>query len=402
MHKRAEAHKSFVELSAPILDCLLTSCGSESAPNAWRDFFRSKIQRTGICPSSEQIFRSAAEIVYKSFNFVRATVEVFDFSNATAVVMKRSGIKLRREVVLALGLAIISGSFAAVGINGWMSSQFARIMAQQQPAAPSVAMTTVVVAKAAMGLGTPLVREKLEEAPWPEANVPAGAYTTIDEFLAGHQVRVALTAIAENEPVLKGKASGDGERFGLATILEPGKKAITIRINDVVGVGGFVLPGDRVDVLVTNDAKASKDDDKNAGPYTDLLLQNMRVLAIDQTFDPAHKDPILGRTVTVEASLEEAQQITLASTIGSLSLVLRNNGSTAIADNWKRMTVADLAGNSGDKTDHATFVPTNAVAPEVKDVAPVAPSERDDLVQVKVVRATASTEYSVLRSDTSE
>lgn len=323
---------------------------------------------------------------------------MFDFSNATAVVMKRSGIKLRREVVLALGLAITSGSFAAVGINGWMSSQFARIMAQQQPAAPSVAMTTVVVAKSAMGLGTPLAREKLEEAPWPEANVPAGSYKTIDEFLAGHQVRVALTAIAENEPVLKGKASGDGERFGLATILEPGKKAITIRINDVVGVGGFVLPGDRVDVLVTNDAKASKD----AGPYTDLLLQNMRVLAIDQTFDPAHKDPILGRTVTVEASLEEAQQITLASTIGSLSLVLRNNGSTAIADNWKRMTVADLAGNSGDKTEHATFVPTNAVAPEVKDVAPVAPSERDDLVKVNVVRATASTEYSVLRSDASE
>lgn len=317
--------------------------------------------------------------------------------------MKRSGMKLRREVVLALGLAVISGTFAAVGINGWMSSQFARIMSEQQPAAPTISMTTVVVAKTSVGLGAPLTRDKLVEAPWPEDNVPPGAYKTINEFLAGHQVRVALSTIAESEPVLKGKASGEGERFGLATILEPGKKAITIRINDVVGVGGFVLPGDRVDIFVTNDAKGMKNKDgSEVDPYTDLLLQNVRVLAVDQNFDPKHNKPILGRTITVEASLAEAQRITLASTIGSLSLVLRENGSTKVAEQWKRLSLADLPGNSGDKTESATFVPTNAVAPEGEDVAPVAPSGRSDLAKVNVVRATTSTEYSVLRSDASE
>jgi pilus assembly protein CpaB len=308
--------------------------------------------------------------------------------------------RLRREVIFALGLAATSGVFAAVGINGWMSSQFSKVL--EQPSA--VKMTTVVVAKSSLGLGSPLTQDKLVEAPWPVANVPPGSYETIAKFLKGQQqVRVALAPIEENEPILPSKVSGTGERFGLATMLESGKKAVTIRVNDVVGVGGFVLPGDRVDIFVTNDAKtAKKKDGEETGAYTDLLLQNMRVLAVDQTFDPKHDKPILGRTVTVEASLADAQRITLASTIGSLSLVLRESGSTAVAKQWKRLTVADLAGNSGDKTQSATFVPTNAVAPKGEAVAPVAHSERSDFVKVNVVRATASTEYSVIRSDASE
>lgn len=308
---------------------------------------------------------------------------------------------MRREVVLALGLAIISGTFAAVGINGWMSSQFAQI-AEHQPAAV-VPMTTVVVARTTLGLGSPLTRDKLAEAPWPKANVPIGAYKTIGEIVGGNQARVALVAISESEPVLRGKVSGAGERFGLATMLETGKKAITIRVNDVVGVGGFVLPGDRVDIFVTNEGKSLKNaDGTDAEPYTDLLLQNVRVLAVDQTLDPKHTDPILGRTVTVEASLADAQRITLASTIGSLSLVLRENGSTTVADHWTRLKLADLPGNSGDKSESTTFVPKNAVAPGAEGVAPVALSGRSDFARINVVRATVATEYSVVRSDASE
>lgn len=308
--------------------------------------------------------------------------------------MKRSR-KVRREVILALGLAVISGTIAAVGVNGWMTDEFARIMSQQVPAAPSVKMTTVVVAKEDLGLGTPMTRDKLLEAPWPASNVPSGSYRTIAQFLGGTtQVRVALTPIAENEPVLRSKASGNGERFGLSTMLEHNKMAVAIRVNDVLGVGGFVLPGDRVDILVTRDVREGAD---RPDPYTDVLIQNVRVLAVDQTFDPKHAKPTVGRTVTVEVGRREAQRVTLAAAIGTLSLALRENGAPIDAENWKRVTLADLSWDNGDKPERATLIPTNSVAPEPADVAPSLPAGNDGLARVIVVRATKSTEYSVFR-----
>lgn len=308
---------------------------------------------------------------------------------------RRTG--MRREAVLALGLAALSGIVAAVGINGWMSAEFLRIM-QAQPAPPApIEMTTVVVAKDILGFGAAVTKDKLEEAEWPVKNVPQGSFKTIADFLSEQDTRVALEPIQASEPILTGKVTGPGQRSGLATMLEPGKKAVTIRINDVVGVGGFVLPGDRVDIFATTDAKNAKTKDgTEAQPYTDLLLQNVRVLAVDQTLDPKHTAPILGRTVTVEVDLLDAQKITLASTIGSLSLILRENGTAASVEDWKRMTVADLPGNSGDNSRIAALEPSIAVAPEPKTVAPVKPT---DMTKVNVVRATAQTEYDVLRQD---
>ncbi len=310
---------------------------------------------------------------------------------------------MRREIVLALGLASLSGIFAAVGINGWMSSEFARIIQNQTPAPVPVEMTTVVVAKDNLGFGAAVTAEKLEEVEWPAKNAPKNSFKTIAEFLAQKDTRVALEPISASDPILSGKVTGPGQRSGLATMLEPGKKAITIRTNDVVGVGGFVLPGDRVDVLVTNEAKNTKNaDGTEAQPYTDLLLQNVRVLAVDQTFDPKHTTPILGRTVTIEASAAEAQMITLGSTIGSLSLVLRENGAVASNDEWKRLTVADLPGNSGDKSRAATMIPTIAIAPEPKKVAPEPIDDSHGQAKVSVVRAVVKTEYSVTRRAAAE
>ncbi|MEQ1670675.1 MAG: Flp pilus assembly protein CpaB [Hyphomicrobium sp.] len=311
---------------------------------------------------------------------------------------RRTG--MRREVILALGLAALSGIVAAVGINGWMSSEFLRIMHSQPAPAPAIEMTTVVVAKELLGFGAAVTQEKLVEAEWPVKNVPQGSFKTIAEFLGQQETRVVLEPVQASEPILAGKVTGPGQRSGLATMLQPGKKAVTIRINDVIGVGGFVLPGDRVDIFATTDGKNVKTKDGSEGQsYTDLLLQNVRVLAVDQTFDPKHTAPILGRTVTVETDMLDAQKITLASTVGSLSLVLRENGTTASVEDMKRLTVADLPGNSGDNSSVAAFEPTIAVALEGKTVAPVKPAERGDMAKVSVVRATAQTDYDVLRQD---
>jgi pilus assembly protein CpaB len=304
---------------------------------------------------------------------------------------------MRREVILALGLASISGIFAVMGINEWMSSEYMRLLQHQKPAAPTIELTTVVVAKEDLAFGSVAAREKLQEVEWPAKNVPQGAFKSIDEFLKQQDTRVVLEPISINEPVLNGKVTGPGQRSGLATMLEPGKKAVTIRINDVVGVGGLVLPGDRIDIFVTNEAKNLKNKDgTDAQPYTELLLKNVRILAVDQILDPKHTAPILGRTVTVEASLIDAQKITLASTIGSLTLVLRENSPAVAEQSPNRLTLADLSGNSGDNSRTGAFEPAIAVAPDAKAVAPV-DDKSEDLAKVRVVRSTAPTEYSVLR-----
>lgn len=305
---------------------------------------------------------------------------------------------MRREVVLALGLAAISGMFAATGISSWLSSEQARLLSSQAPPPLPVEMTTVVVAREDLRFGTEVTKDKLELADWPAKNVPKGSFGSIKDFLGKHQPRIVLEPIMANEPVLKGKVTGPGQRSGLATMLEPGKKAVAIKVNDVVGVGGLVLPGDRVDIFVTNDGK-SEDRKEGEQPkaYTDVLLQNIRVLAIDQISDPKRTEPVVGRTVTVEASLAEAQKITLASTIGTLTLVLRQSGLARNDEPCDRITVAGLTGNNGEKSRAGTLVPTNAVASEGESEAPSVSEDCSGLARITVVRATSQSEYSVLK-----
>ena len=119
-------------------------------------------------------------------------------------------------------------------------------------------MTRVVVAKDELKYGAQVTRDKLELAEWPVKNVPRGSFKSIQEFYAQHQRRIVLEPIQANEPILAGKVTGPGQRSGLSTMLEPGKKAVTIKVNEVVGVGGLVLPGDRVDIFVTNDGKSDE------------------------------------------------------------------------------------------------------------------------------------------------
>ena len=128
--------------------------------------------------------------------------------------------------------------------------------------------------------------------PWPSGVLPTGAFAKIGDVLAGGK-RIVLTAIEPNEPVLSVKITGPGQRATLSALVGPGMKAVTIRVNDVDGVGGFVLPGDRVDVALTRQV-----DKDNAS--TQVLLQNVRVLAIDQVADERASNPAVAKSVTLE------------------------------------------------------------------------------------------------------
>lgn len=300
---------------------------------------------------------------------------------------------MRRPVVIALLLATASGGLAAIQLSNWMRD-VANRPRHETVQAPSIDLTTVVVAKEDVAFGTTLSKELLTEVEWPATAVPKGSFKLIKDMFAEDPRRTALIAIGKGEPVLSNKVTGPGQRASLSAMLGDGKKAVSIRVNDVIGVGGFVLPGDRVDVVLTRTVKDSK-----AGAaqtvYNDVLLQNVRVLAVDQTADPKFSSPKIVRTVTVETSLEEAQKIILGSTVGELSLVLRDNGTGETVTAAQRISADDL-GDNGEKRNQATAISTIAVAADSGAVSsqPV-DAKRTAKVKVSVFRAAASTEYSV-------
>src|SRR5205085_3941242 len=136
-----------------------------------------------------------------------------------------------------------------------------------------------------------------------------GTFASVEE-LAGSG-RLALRPMAPGEPVLATKISGPGGKATLSTIVDKDMRAMTIRVNDVTGGGGFVLPQDWVDVVLTRTDRAQKE--------TTILLQNVRVLAVDQQVGETKDKSVLAKAVTLEVSPEDAQRISLGRSIGSLS-----------------------------------------------------------------------------------
>lgn len=218
---------------------------------------------------------------------------------------------MRNTSIIVLVAAIILGLIAVAGVQG--------VLGRNAGNSASVATTTVVVARKPLEFGNELTADTLQEQTWPSnVAVPEGSFAKIDEVV-GAERRVALRSIAVGEPVLKEKVSGFGGRAALSQVIEEGFRAVAVRISDVSGAGGFILPGDRVDVLLT----VSPTNDK-LDTLTNILLENVRVLAIDQEADESTGGAIVAQAATLEVKPDDAQRIALASTIGSLSLSLRN------------------------------------------------------------------------------
>jgi pilus assembly protein CpaB len=225
---------------------------------------------------------------------------------------------VRTSTIVMIGFAVLFGLLAVFIAQAWLNSQAEmrarNLDAQKKP----LATKTIVVAAKPLRYGHELAAASLREIPWPEAALPAGASATINDLLSGGK-RIVLSAIEVNEPVLSVKITGPGQRATLSALVQPGMKAVTIRVNDVDGVGGFVLPGDRVNIALTRQI-----DKENAS--TQVVLQNVRVLAIDQVADERVANPAVAKSVTLEVDTVGAQKLGLAGTIGTLSLMLRKAG----------------------------------------------------------------------------
>ena len=146
----------------------------------------------------------------------------------------------------------------------------------------------MVIATTPLKFGAVMRAENLDVIDWPKRIVPKGSFRSIKELVNDKEPRVVLRAVEANEPLLQTKVSGFGQRASLSAVIAKEMRGTTIRVNDVNGVAGFVLPGDRVDVLLTRDTAGGKKRRKSANLITDVLLQNVKVLAIDQDLSLIH------------------------------------------------------------------------------------------------------------------
>ncbi len=267
---------------------------------------------------------------------------------------------MRASTFVMIGFAVLFGLLAVFIAQSWLNNQADARMKSLEAQNKPLTTRTIVVASKPLRFGTELTAALLQEIPWSQDAVPTGAFTSVSQLLAGGK-RVVLSPIEQNEPVLALKVTGAGQRATLSSLVQDGMKAITIRVNDVDGVGGFVLPGDRVDVVLTRQV------DKNQGS-TEIVLQNARVLAVDQSADERADKPAIAKAVTLEVATAAAQKLWLASSVGSLSLLLRKAGETT-AESTRRVTLSDLDGTSD--------------------------SQDSDTKRIVVTRGTAKQEYSV-------
>ncbi len=244
-----------------------------------------------------------------------------------------------------IGFAVLFGLLAVFLAQTWLNNQDAARMksleAQHKAPLPE---RTIVVANRPLRFGDQLTASTLRELPWLQDALPAGAFGKIADLTAAK--RVVLMPMEPNEAILASKITGPGERATLSAVLDPGMTAVTARVNDVQGVAGFVLPGDHVDVALTRQGE------KNTAA-TDVVIEDAKVLAIDQRADEKTDKPSVVKAVTLEVNVTDGEKIALASTVGTLSLLLRKAGEIT-ADDSRRVTPADLVKQTTSKSDFVT------------------------------------------------
>jgi len=254
-----------------------------------------------------------------------------------------------------VAFAVVFGLLAVFVAQSWLNRQAELRLKHMEAAQKPLPGRTVVVAAAPLRFGMALSPQNLREVSWPQEAIPAATFGSIPQLMVGGK-RIVLASIEANEPVLASKVTGPGQRATLSAVIGAGMRAITIRVNDVEGVAGFVLPGDHVDVLLT------RQPDKHSG-NTDVVLQNAKVLAIDQLADDSSEKPAVVKAVTLEVETVSARKLSLAASLGTLSLVLRKAGEASV-EGTRRISVGDLVNDAparaGDASRYAKVVITRA------------------------------------------
>jgi pilus assembly protein CpaB len=203
-------------------------------------------------------------------------------------------------------VAVVLGLAAAAYANAWIG-QYSRVSANK-----------VVVAAVDIPAGGRITPEMLSALDWPSGSLPVGAVT--DPALL--KDRVVKMDVVRGEAVIEGKLAPVGTKGGLSAVIAEGKRAMTVRVNDVVGVAGFALPGNYVDILVH--AQQDGNAKGETKPISKTVLEHVLVLAVAQEASRDDTKPKVVNAVTLELSLADSEKLDLARSIGTLSLALRN------------------------------------------------------------------------------
>jgi len=214
----------------------------------------------------------------------------------------------RMRVTLVLLVALAAGGGLAFGTYRYM--QNVPVKTVSLPTKP------VVVAATDLDLGAELRADDLRVIEWPAQSLPQGAYQQPDELIG----RGLIMPVIQNEPFLPMKLASKEAGSGLPSVIPEGMRAVSVRVNEVIGVAGYVLPGTRVDVVATAEASGQKD------PTSKVVLTNMQVLAAGTKMerDVEGGKPVPVSVVTLLVTPEEAERLTLAATEGKIQLALRN------------------------------------------------------------------------------
>jgi pilus assembly protein CpaB len=215
-----------------------------------------------------------------------------------------------KRLIIALFAAVAFGLIAAVSVSRYLASAQAY----------TKNLSNVVVAKVEIPVGTRIVAEQLSLVQFPKTVTPDGTFAAIDEKLIG---RVVTARISVKEPVVESRLAPVGSAGGLSSVIPDGYRAMTVKVDDVVGVSGFIQPGTLVDIVVTI---IPPDNDRQREKVSKIVLQNIKVLASGQNIDKPknEKETERVKAVTLQVTPEQAEKLALASSEGRLQLVMRN------------------------------------------------------------------------------
>jgi pilus assembly protein CpaB len=283
--------------------------------------------------------------------------------------------KSNRGLAMLL-IALIAGVVAVVMAARW-------IQLQTQTSGGRIA-----VAQLDIQPGARITSDLVRLVDWPAGSRPAGAFEAI-EALEG---RVARTNIQRGEPLLESKLAPVGTRGGLSAIVAEGKRAMTVRVNDVIGVAGFALPGNYVDILVSTQEEGAKRGDRDR-MISKIVLERILVLAVAQEANRDDTKPRVVNAVTLEVTPEQAEQLDLARSVGTLTLVLRNqvDPKPAATGGATKESLLGVARAAPTPTPAQAAPPKPAARRVVTVAAAPAPAPQRATECVEVIRGGAKT-----------
>jgi pilus assembly protein CpaB len=239
-----------------------------------------------------------------------------------------------RRGLIFLGLALMMGLAAA-----WITTKFTPSSAAAENAV--IKTTPVVVVRSDVPVASSLADTQLKMVDWPSEHVPVGALRSIDAAKG----RVVRRPLAQGELVLESALYSTGATGGLGAVISDKQRAVSVKVDNVIGVAGFVVPGSRVDVLAT----IRRVDRPKAVPFSRVILQDVRVLAVDQKLEEVKTgQPELVNVVTLEVSPVQAEHLIYAAHEGRLQLALRSPGDDSEVAT-RSIGVADLLDDASGK-----------------------------------------------------